>query len=53
MESAMDYPRSINSQWLFCDKPRSSASSIQLTSLLLIAAAAAVLLLARFQCSSL
>ena len=33
MESAIDYPRSINSQWLFCDKPRSSSSSFHSISL--------------------
>lgn len=26
MESAIDYPRSINTEWLYCDKPRSSSS---------------------------
>ena len=26
MESAMDYPRSINTEWLYCDKPRSTSS---------------------------
>lgn len=37
METAIDYPRSINTDWLFCDKPRSSASlllSIQSTLIL-------------------
>jgi matrix metalloproteinase-17 (membrane-inserted) len=27
MESAVDYPRSINSQWLFCDRPRPLSST--------------------------
>ncbi|CAF0993474.1 unnamed protein product [Rotaria magnacalcarata] len=27
MEAAVDYPRSINTNWLFCDKPRSSSLS--------------------------
>ncbi|CAF1198928.1 unnamed protein product, partial [Adineta ricciae] len=32
MESAIDYPRSINTEWLYCDKPRSSSNrSIQTT----------------------
>lgn len=28
MESAVDYPRSINTEWLFCDKPRASSSNL-------------------------
>ncbi|CAF3482658.1 unnamed protein product [Rotaria sp. Silwood1] len=28
MEAAIDYPRSINTDWLFCDKPRSLSSTL-------------------------
>ncbi|CAF0923697.1 unnamed protein product [Rotaria sordida] len=31
MEAAIDYPRSINTDWLFCDKPRSLSSSLLLS----------------------